>query len=102
MIASRVGKLSSTSQVGVSWSDGVVRLRDDDLFGDRLGDLCITFLQRVFALEEVTCVEIDRAELRRTFIINPYFQGCLLFSRVWERRSAVRFPQAQRHSPTVR
>jgi cation transport ATPase len=68
MISNRVTKPSSSTRVGVSWSQGVVRLRDQDLFGKRLDDLCITFLHRVFALEEVKCVEIDRnqttAEIR--------------------------------------
>ena len=60
MAASRARKPSSSARVGVSWSDGVVRLRDEDLFGKRLGDLCVVFLRRVFALDEVAWVEIDR------------------------------------------
>ena len=46
----------------------MIRLRDEDLFGEQLGDLCVTFLRRVFALGEVNWVEIDRdqstAEIR--------------------------------------
>ena len=50
---------SSLSRVGVSWSDGVVRLRDDELFGTHLAELGVVFLRHVFALSEVACVEID-------------------------------------------
>ena len=68
MTASRAGKPSSSAQVGVSWSDGLIRLRDEDLFGNRLGDLCVVFLRRIFALDEIKWVEIDRdrstAEIR--------------------------------------
>ena len=46
--------------VAISWSTGVLRLRDEDLFGERLGELCATFLRRIFALSEVRSVEIDR------------------------------------------
>ena len=46
----------------------MIRLRDEDLFGKRLGELCVAFLRRVFALDEVKWVEIDRdqstAEIR--------------------------------------
>ena len=59
---SRVRKPSSSAPVGISWSDGVVRLRDEELFGERLGELCVIFLRRVFALSEVKSVEIDRDE----------------------------------------
>jgi len=68
MTASRARKRSSSARVGVSWSDGVIRLRDEDLFGKQLGDLCAVFLRRIFALDEVKWVEIDRdrstAEIR--------------------------------------
>jgi cation transport ATPase len=46
--------------VAISWSTGVLRLRDEDLFGERLGELCAIFLRRIFALNEVRSVEIDR------------------------------------------
>jgi len=62
MIVSRARKPRSSAPVGISWSDGAVRLRDEDLFGGRLGELCISFLCRVFALSEVKSVEIDRDE----------------------------------------
>ena len=46
--------------VEISWSTGTLRLRDEDLFGERLGELCPIFLRRIFALSEVKFVEIDR------------------------------------------
>ena len=60
MTVSQVEKPCSSSHVGVSWSDGAIRLRDEDLFGEQPGELCVTFLRRVFALGEVKWVEIDR------------------------------------------
>ena len=60
MTASHVEKLSSSSRVEVSWSEGVIRLRDKDLFGESLGDRCVLFLHHVFTLSEVAWVEIDR------------------------------------------
>jgi cation transport ATPase len=59
---SRPRKPGSSAPVGISWSDGVVRLRDKELFGERLGELCVIFLRRVFALSEVKSVEIDGDE----------------------------------------
>jgi cation transport ATPase len=53
-------KLGSSSRAGVSWSDGMLRLRDDDLFGEGRGEQCVCFLRRVFTLSEVAWVEIDR------------------------------------------
>ena len=60
MTVSHVEKPSSSSRVGVSWSEGVIRLRDEDLFGEGLGDRCVFFLRHVFTLSEVAWVEIDR------------------------------------------
>ncbi len=37
----------------------MIRLRDDDLFGNLLGELGAVFLRRVFGLDEVKWVEID-------------------------------------------
>ena len=71
MTASRVEKPSSSSHVGVSWSDGVIRLRDEDLFGEQLGDLCVVFLRRVFALGEVKWVEIDRDQSTAEIHYDP-------------------------------
>ena len=55
-----IEKPSSPSRVEVSWSDGVVRLRDQDLFGPISSDQCASFLRHVFTLEEVGWVELDR------------------------------------------
>ena len=38
----------------------MVRLRDEDLFGERLAELCPIFLRRIFALREVKFVSINR------------------------------------------
>ncbi len=69
-IASGVSKFRSTAPVAVSWSTGVLRLRDEDLFGDRLGELCAVFLRRIFALSEVKSVEIDRREFTAEIRFN--------------------------------
>jgi cation transport ATPase len=50
------------SRVGVAWSEGVVHVRDDDLFTAGRGARCVDFLHRVFALSEVERVEFDRAQ----------------------------------------
>jgi cation transport ATPase len=60
MTVSQVEKLGSSSRVEVSCSEGVIRLRDEDLFGEGLGDRCVFFLHHAFTLSEVACVEIDR------------------------------------------
>jgi cation transport ATPase len=59
---SRVSKGRSTAPIAISWSTGMLRLRDEDLFGERLGELCPILLRRVFALSEVKSVEIDRTQ----------------------------------------
>jgi cation transport ATPase len=71
MTATGVGTPSTSSQVEVSWSDGVIRLRDEDLFGKRLGDLCVVFLRRIFVVEEVKSVEIDRERSTAEIRCNP-------------------------------
>ncbi len=45
---------------GISWSDGVVRFQDPRIFADPSGLRCRDFLRRIFRLEEVRSVEIDR------------------------------------------
>ena len=59
MTTSGTEKPSSCSRVGISWSAGVVQLRDQDLFADSLDDRCVSFLRHVFTLHEVDCVELD-------------------------------------------
>ena len=71
MTASQAGQLSSGAHVGVSWSDDVIRLHDEDLFGNRLGDLCVVFLRRIFALVEVKWVEIDRCQSTAEIRYDP-------------------------------
>jgi cation transport ATPase len=77
MTASRAGKLNSSARVGVSWSAGVIRLRDEDLFGKRLGDLCVVFLRRIFALDEVKWVEIDRDRSTAEIRYHPGLSGLI-------------------------
>ena len=60
MTAGRAENQNPSYRVGISWTDGVVRLRDEDLVKERTGNLCVLFLRRVFALDEVKWVEIDR------------------------------------------
>ena len=64
----RVLKPRSTAPVAVSWCAAVLRLHDEDLFGEWIGEACAVFIRRIFALSEVKSVEIDRekfaAEIR--------------------------------------
>jgi cation transport ATPase len=60
MTISHGDKPGSTSGVRVSWVEGLVRLRDEDLFGEILGDRCFQFLRYVFTLNEIVWVELDR------------------------------------------
>ena len=69
-IASGVSKPRSAAAVAVSWSTGVLRLRDEDLFGEGFGELCALFLRRIFALSEVKSVEIDRREFTAEICYN--------------------------------
>ncbi len=50
----------SATKVVASRSGEAIRLEDRDLFGERIADLGVEFLRRVFALDEIACVEIDR------------------------------------------
>ena len=59
MTTSHLEKPSSSSRVDVTCSDGLIRLRDEDLFREGLGDRCVHFLRHVFTLSEVAWVEID-------------------------------------------
>ncbi len=86
MAANRVENPSSSSRVGVSWSDGVVRLRDDELFGKRLAELGADFLRHVFALVAVAWVEINGEQ--STAAIG-YDSGRLSLTEFLERLSAA-------------
>ena len=59
MAVNEVQKLGSSSRVEVSWAEGILRLRDADLFGQAPGDRIICFLYHVFTLSEVAWVEVD-------------------------------------------
>jgi len=71
MTASRPVKSGSSARVDVSWFDDVIRLRDEDLFGEQLGDPCFIFLRRVFGLREVTSVEINRDQSTADIRYDP-------------------------------
>lgn len=58
--ASDIEKLEPASRAEISWSTGVLRLRDEELFGHSLGGACVRFLHHVFSLNEVVWVEVDR------------------------------------------
>ncbi len=60
MTSSHVEKQSSASRVEISCSEGMIRLRDEELYGNGPGDRCVFFLRHVFTLSEVAWVEIDR------------------------------------------
>jgi cation transport ATPase len=49
-------------KVSASRSGDVVCLFDEDLLGERLADLGVEFLRRIFALEDVASVQVDRAK----------------------------------------
>jgi cation transport ATPase len=86
MVANRARYPSESSRTGVSWSDGVVRLRDDELFGTRLADLGADFLRHVFALVEVAWVEIDGEQFAAAI---RYDSGRLSLPEFLERLSAT-------------
>ena len=52
-------KLDPPTRVEVSWSEGLLKLHDNDLFGRGRANACIRFLRHVFSLSEVTWVEVD-------------------------------------------
>jgi cation transport ATPase len=60
MTASQLEKPNSYSRVEVALSEGLVRLRDEELFASGQGERCLHFLRHVFALSEVVRVDIDR------------------------------------------
>ena len=60
MTMNHTQKQGYSSRVGLSWTEGVVQLHDDNLFGENLGEQCVYFLRHVFTLSEVLCVEVDR------------------------------------------
>ncbi len=53
-------------RVAISTSGGSIAVLDRELFGTRLGDLGLEFARRVFALPEVTALEIDAEQGKAT------------------------------------
>ena len=79
-------KLDSPARVDVSWSEGVLQLRDGDLFGEGCANWRIRFLHHVFSLTEVTCVEVNR-DLSIAGI--HYDAGCLGLTDFLQRLAAA-------------
>ena len=90
MAVSHIEKLGSASRVGVSWAEGVLRLRDEDLFGESLGDRCLHFLRHVFTLNEVAWVEVDRICPPRVSTMTPDVLDWLNSYSAWRRLSVDR------------
>ena len=67
-------KATQPSRVGVSWGSQTLELRDEEVFGTTGAELCGRFLLRVFSVEEVRSVQIDRP--RSTAVIR-YERGKL-------------------------
>ena len=67
-------KAPQPSRVGVSWGPQTLQLRDEEVFGTTGAELCGRFLLRVFSVEEVRSVQIDRP--RSTAVIH-YERGKL-------------------------
>src|SRR4051812_8856909 len=55
----------------LSWAVGVIRLRDPRLFAPHRAEALGSFLQRIFRLDEVRSVEIDRAVATATIDYAP-------------------------------
>ena len=55
-------KAPQPSRVGVSWGSQTLELRDEEVFGTTGAELCGRFLLRVFSVEEVRSVQIDRPQ----------------------------------------
>ena len=55
-------KATQPSRVGVSWGSQTLQLRDEEVFGTTGAELCGRFLLRVFSVEEVRSVQIDRPQ----------------------------------------
>jgi cation transport ATPase len=60
--ASPTGRAGPAPKVSASRSGDVICLFDEDLFGERLAELGIELVRRIFAIEDVACVQVDRAK----------------------------------------
>ncbi len=86
-------------RLGVSWSGGIIRLVDPRIFRDPTGEACRSFLKRVFRLEEIRSVEIDRAHGSAS--VHPV-GGDVDIDRVIDRMSAsLRDEPAAETAPTA-
>ncbi|MDR3620101.1 MAG: hypothetical protein P4L85_12180 [Paludisphaera borealis] len=60
--AAQSASANPSSPIDVVWSDRTLTLRDEDLFGMRASALSEQFLRRVFHVEDVRSVEVDRSQ----------------------------------------
>ena len=88
------------SPVAVSWGPQTLQLRDEEVFGTTGANLCSRFLLRVFSVEEVRSVHIDRP--RSTALIR-YDRGKLGTVDLMQRLAAALrgMPTAAADSPAV-
>ena len=60
--SSEVRRAGPLPKVSASGSGEVVRLFDEELFGERIAELGVELLRRIFALEDIASVQVDRAK----------------------------------------
>ena len=70
-------KATQSSRVGVSWGPQTLQLRDEEVFGATGAELCGRFLLRVFSVEEVRSVQIDRPQSTAVIRYEPGKQSCV-------------------------
>ena len=63
---------TASSRVGLRWGPETLEVRDQEVFGTGDADLCRRFLHRVFSVDEVKSVQIDR---RRSSAVIRYERG---------------------------
>ena len=88
---------TATSRVGLRWGPETLEVRDQEVFGTGDADLCRRFLHRVFSVDEVKSVQIDR---RRSSAVIRYERGGVDWpncSSGWPRRSAARWESELNH-----
>ena len=69
-MARRVSDPQFPALITINWSTKVLRLRDEDLFGERLNELFAVFLHRIFSLHSVKSVEINRHRFTAEIHLN--------------------------------
>jgi cation transport ATPase len=84
--AKQPASATQSSRVGVSWGPQTIRLRDEEVFGTAGSELCGRFLLRVFSVEEVRSVQIDRPQ--STAVIR-YERGTLGTAELLQRVAAA-------------